>query len=60
MNRTQWLQETRKMRFEEAYSGWSARRLSFFSRLHITCRNPAARCNEIEAQGLFQNMLLPV
>jgi transposase len=28
MRRTQWLQETRKMRFEEAYWGWQARRLT--------------------------------
>ena len=27
MKRTEWLQETRKMRFEEAYSGWQAGRL---------------------------------
>ena len=28
MNRTRWLQETRKMRFEEAFSVWQERRLS--------------------------------
>ena len=28
MRRTEWLQETRKMRFEEAYEGWQARRAS--------------------------------
>jgi transposase len=28
MRRTEWLQETRKMRFEEAYGGWQARRLT--------------------------------
>ena len=28
MNRTQWLQETRMMRFEEAYFGWSESRLT--------------------------------
>jgi transposase len=28
MNRAQWLQETRKMRFEEAYEDWHARRLT--------------------------------
>ena len=27
MKRTEWLQETRKVRFEEAYSGWQAGRL---------------------------------
>ena len=27
MRRTEWLQETRKMRFEEAYGGWQAGRL---------------------------------
>jgi len=27
MNRTEWLQETRKMRFEEAYQGWQSGRL---------------------------------
>ena len=27
MRRTEWLQETRKMRFEEAYAGWQAGRL---------------------------------
>ena len=28
MRRTEWLQETRKMRFEEAYAGWSNGRLT--------------------------------
>ncbi len=28
MRRTEWLQETRRMRFEEAYGGWTERRLS--------------------------------
>ena len=28
MSRTRWLQETREMRFEEAYSGWRQRRLT--------------------------------
>ena len=28
MRRTGWLQETRQMRFEEAYGGWQARRLT--------------------------------
>lgn len=28
MRRTEWLQETRQMRFEEAYGGWQARRLT--------------------------------
>ena len=28
MRRTEWLQETRKMRFEEADEGWQARRLT--------------------------------
>jgi transposase len=28
MRRTEWLQETRKMRFEEAYEGWQARQLT--------------------------------
>ncbi|TSE32486.1 hypothetical protein [Tepidimonas charontis] len=28
MKRTEWLQETRKMRFEEAYEGWQAGRLT--------------------------------
>ena len=28
MRRTEWLQETRRMRFEEAYEGWTQRRLS--------------------------------
>ncbi len=28
MKRTEWLQETRKMRFEEAYAGWSDGRLT--------------------------------
>jgi transposase len=28
MKRTEWLQETRKMRFEEAYEGWRERRLT--------------------------------
>ena len=28
MRRTEWLQETRKMRFEEAYGGWQEKRLT--------------------------------
>ena len=28
MRRTEWLQETRKRRFEEAYAGWQTRRLT--------------------------------
>jgi hypothetical protein len=28
MKRTEWQQETRKMRFEEAYGGWQGRRLT--------------------------------
>jgi len=28
MRRTEWLQETRRMRFEEAYGGWHAKRLT--------------------------------
>ena len=28
MRRTQWLQEAKRMRFEEAYSGWGERRLT--------------------------------
>jgi transposase len=28
MKRTDWLQETKKMRFEEAYSGWQEKRLT--------------------------------
>lgn len=28
MKRTEWLQETRKMRFTEAYGGWQAKRLT--------------------------------
>ena len=28
MKRTEWLQETRKMRFEEAYEGWQQSRLT--------------------------------
>jgi hypothetical protein len=28
MKRAEWLQETRKMRFEETYGGWQSRRLT--------------------------------
>ena len=28
MKRTRWLQETKQMRFEEAYDGWRNRRLT--------------------------------
>ena len=28
MRRTEWLQETRRMRFEEAYEGWTESRLT--------------------------------
>ena len=27
MKRTEWLQEARRMRFEEVYAGWTQRRL---------------------------------
>ena len=35
MKRTAWLEETRTMRFEEAYTGWQERRLSHYN--HTGC-----------------------
>ena len=37
MRRTEWLQETRRMRFEEAYEGWTERRLNQETALDRLC-----------------------
>lgn len=55
MRRTEWLQETRKMRFEEAYAGWQTRRLTQeeAARLLGVCERTFRRyLNRYEEAGL--------
>ena len=55
MRRTKWLQETRKMRFEEAYAGWQAGRLrqEEAAQLLGVCERSFRRyIDRFEAQGL--------
>ena len=40
MTRTELLQEVRKMRFEEAYKGWTERRLTQEEAAHVLCVCP--------------------
>jgi hypothetical protein len=44
MKRAEWLQETRKMRFEEVYRGWQGGRLTQeeAARLLGVCESPVA------------------
>lgn len=66
MKRTQWLQETRKMRFEEAYSGWQAGRLTQeeAARLLGLCarsfRRYIDRCEEAGLEGLIDKRMSQV
>ena len=36
ISRARYMQENRKMRFQEAYDGWSEGRLSYLLKLHVT------------------------
>lgn len=59
MRRTEWLQETRQMRFEEAYGGWQERKLtqeeagmSFATPAsRFTPRQPVAPCHPVPCSG---------
>jgi transposase len=63
MRRTQWLQETRKMRFEEAYRGWQARRLTQEEAARLlgvcerTFRRYVDRYEEAGLEGLIDKRL---
>jgi transposase len=63
MRRTEWLQETRKMRFEEAYEGWQARRLTQEEAARLlgvgerTFRRYLDRYEEAGVEGLIDKRL---
>jgi transposase len=63
MRRTEWLQETRKMRFEEAYRGWQARRLTQEEAARLlgvcerTLRRYIDRYEEAGLEGLIDKRL---
>ncbi len=63
MNRAEWLQETVRMRFEEAYEGWQTRRLSQEEAARLlgvcerTFRRYINRYNEDGLQGLADKRL---
>ncbi len=63
MKRTQWLQEIKKMRFEEAYTGWSEHRLTqkeaaiLLSVHERTFRRYIARYKEEGLEGLLDKRL---
>ena len=63
MRRTEWLQETRKMRFEEVYFGWSESRLSQEEAARIlegcdrTFRRYVDRYEEMGVEGLSDKRL---
>ena len=55
MRRTEWLQETRLMRFEQAYEGWTEKRLTQIdaARLLSVCPRTFRRTiNRYEEDGL--------
>ena len=65
MRRTEWLQETRKMRFKEAYTGWSDGRLTQeeAARLGVcerTFRRYLERFHEAGVEGLIDKRLSQV
>jgi len=66
MSRTEWLQETRMMRFEEAYFGWCERRLSQEEAAQLlgvnerTFRRYICRYEEEGLDGLFDQRLMRV
>ncbi len=51
MKRTELLQEIRKMRFEEAYGGWEAGRLTQVSKLRDDEQKPDMRRGASGARG---------
>jgi transposase len=63
MKRTEWLQETRKMRFEEAYGGWQGKRLTQEEAARIlgvsdrTFRRYAGRYEDSGLEGLVDKRL---
>ena len=66
MKRTVWLQETKQMRFEEAYSGWTERRLTQEDAAQLlgvcarTFRRYIDRYEEDGLDGLLDNRLSQV
>lgn len=66
MKRTEWLQETRKMRFEEAYAGWSNGRLTQEEAARLlgvcdrTFRRYLERFHEAGVEGLIDKRLSQV
>ena len=63
MRRTEWLQETRLMRFEDAYEGWTSMRLPQIdaARLLGICPRTFRRTiNRYEEDGLFDKRLAQV
>ncbi len=50
MRRTELLQEIRKMRFEEAYAGWNAERLTQDEAGMIQCLRPGC-CPTVDRDG---------
>ncbi|HLE17781.1 MAG TPA: ISNCY family transposase [Syntrophales bacterium] len=66
MRRTEWLQETRKMRFEEVYFGWSESRLSQEEAARVlgvsdrTFRRYINRYEEMGLEGLSDKRLTQV
>jgi len=66
MNRTRWLQETRIMRFEEAFSGWNERRLNQGEAARLlgvherTFRRYINRYNEEGLDGLLDKRLAQI
>ena len=66
MKRTAWLQETRKMRFEEAYGGWQGNRLTQEEAAQIlgvsdrTFRRYVERYEDSGLEGLMDKRLSQV
>jgi transposase len=63
VRRMEWLQETRKMRFEEAYGGWQTRRLTQEEAARLlgvcerTFRRYIDRYEEAGIEGLIDRQL---
>jgi transposase len=66
MRRTEWLQETRRMRFEEAYDGWHAKRLTQVEAARLlgvcdrTFRRYVERYDDEGLEGLWDKRLTQV
>ena len=66
MNRTLWLEETKQMRFEEAYDSWQAKRLSQGEAAQLlgvcdrSFRRYVNRYQEEGLEGLIDKRLHPV